>query len=367
MESKSSDMFDRALRQAKVWLLPVSETERARIYQVIEASQTVDYGSYLNPFISRIRPYAKQLVGEHCHSEELLSSGLFCFYGGILFVLAQSSESGVGTGGPFHLIHDLFQFTLLYLFVDHYLDDQKVNGAEKAKTFSLMKQLLEDPRSLIDTAGSESTTGTHSSLTTMVELFISLVEKHPRALPWLKTVFYVEAQGMIIQQNGSLSRDVYLTTAEAKGGATTQAMQSLLFHAVQSNAAQEAKDLDLAHQLGACIQLVDDMLDVKEDQVSNIHTIATHDLKVNGNMDQLLCYTIDKICNMDKRWTVFKPIFMLILTYLISKGGFSPELQGLFLPISCFDHKHLNGLTVLNSWLGRLLHDEPITAAQPVN
>ena len=73
---------------------------------------------------------------------------------------------------------------------------------------------------------------------------------------------------------------------------------------------------------------MDDIIDIEDDIKAHIHTIATHDLKTRGNLDDLLIYTVNEIDEMSSRYNFFKPILLLglILAVHINRNKYSTEM-----------------------------------------
>lgn len=266
-------------------------------------------------------------------------------------------------------LKDIYIFTSLYMLMDYYLDDPKVPLCDK---ISLIKQLddvlnkdeldnivdcceppkggscntgaLKGPsvnteiimsntdnslRSQLHKVKGESKTQVwdlHSASTlqsTIIFRYQSLIshgtkDERRRKIEALKDIYYLEIKSSQVQKNTNLDRDLYLDICENKGGATVQAIEAILGLPVSHD----------GYQLGACIQLLDDLYDVQKDINDKIITVATHDLDKYGNLDELFCYTIIKIDNLDKRYLIFKIGLLEMLIALIAtmSENFSDQL-----------------------------------------
>ena len=281
-------------------------------------------------FIYKLLPHADAFNLSDKSSGELLSSGLICFCGALLFSMCKFTE--------IRKLDSIFDLTLLYMLVDHYLDNIQIDSQSKKATISKMLLLLENP----ELSGTED-----KFLTEIVETYNRLRENCPTSHSWLKKVFLAEVEGVKIQSNATLDRATYLKIAEKKGGLTSVAIQSLY--------SNEIADHD--YDLGACIQLIDDMLDVHVDIKNDINTIATHDLQTIGSLDELLYYTIDKVYNLPSVFNAYKPIMMGVILYLVSKNEvFSPIIVWYMQPLILADYaKGLDAMQLLNTIINHKL------------
>lgn len=251
-------------------------------------------------------------------SNELLSSGFFFFCGGILLKICEV--------GKITLIEDIFDFMILYMLVDHYLDNKDINDTLKNRNLHYMHLLIENPH-LIDSIHHQNDCAPF--IINLVKIYNNLSQKYPHSLSSLKKIFYAEVEGIKIQKNPHLPRNKYLDICEKKGGLTTQAVQSII----------GVSPDQYGYDVGACVQLVDDILDVNGDIENGIHTIATHELKTNKSLDQLIYYTVNKIYHLSNKYNILKPPMMMILIYVVRmKNNYTNTLREKFqkYPISTY-------------------------------
>jgi hypothetical protein len=145
-----------------------------------------------------------------------------------------------------------------------------------------------------------------------------MINKIPKSEYHLKKMFRVEVETMYLQNRSDLSREKYLEISEWKGGLFSNAIHSIL----QLNITSAEYDL------GSAIQLMDDILDIEDDINLGINTIATYDYKTYGNLDKLLIYVINKVDNLHKIYTLFKPVLYLGLAWAVhnNKNMYTSEM-----------------------------------------
>lgn len=229
-----------------------------------------------------------------------------------------------------------FLFTLLYLLTDTYLDDEKVSSSEKIR-------MALELNNLVDCPDCQSTDPTIMAISSALKGIYSIA---PHSRPWLKSCLRSELEGVVVQSCGHHPREKYLEIAERKGGTMTQAMRSII--------GGEITEEDYA--LGACVQLFDDMCDVASDRDAGIYTIATYDLEHEGNLDRLLFYTIHRIDELHRPYVPFKPLFMILLVYLVTRHPFfTDETTKLLTPLSIIDHREgIDLYQLAGRWIGSI-------------
>lgn len=316
-----------ARRKIQNWIPILSPKDRD---DLLVKLRQYNCDSVIDLFIIKLLPHIDAFDLSDSSSEELLSSGLICFCGAILFSMCKFNEV--------RKLDSIFDLTLLYMLVDHYLDNSKIDEQNKKSTITKMLLLLDNP----ELDGTED-----KFIIEIVRTYNRLRTNCPTSHNWLKKVFLAEVDGVKIQQNASLDRCNYLEIAEKKGGLTSVAIQSLY--------SNEITDYD--YDLGACIQLIDDMLDVYEDAKNGINTIATHDLQTTGKLDELLYYTIGKVYDLPSVFNAYKPIMMGVILYLVSKNeGFSPIVVWYMKPLMLADYgKGLDAMELLNTIINHKL------------
>ena len=259
----------------------------------------------IDMYAKMIEPHAEELgfLDNREHSEEVLTSGLFCFLGQIIFYYSQYGLDSIPGQDPvknlLYRVPTIFDFSLLYIHVDHYLDNINLDPMEKMTTLGKMFLLIHDPDCMEPP----------SRMKGLVVAYRRLLQDSPGSKDVLIKLFMTEVLCIQKQSDPNLTRKEYMHITEIKGGRTATAIQSILGDELTPE----------GYQIGACVQLLDDLMDVYADLEAGVWTLATHDLKKYGILDNYLLYTARRISSLDGRFTMFKFLMMEILTYAISQ------------------------------------------------
>jgi hypothetical protein len=201
----------------------------------------------------------------------------------------------------------IFSLTALYVLLDHYIDDETISLVKRKETIRCLAVLIENPRYL-ETHTFPVDDDTLRLLKLMASHLNNILALAPNAEAYLKKAFYSEVVAMKLQADSSFDRALYLKLCEWKGGATCEVMAAILGF--------EVTNAD--YELGVCIQLVDDLIDVYEDIEANISTACTYDLERIGNLDNFFLQTLHRIDSMDNKNTIFKPLLIWNLLHSIT-------------------------------------------------
>jgi hypothetical protein len=221
----------------------------------------------------------------------VLMGGLCCFYAGIGLYFAAGSVEPLGSR-----VDSLFALTSLYMLIDSYLDDATTPADDKRQLIQRLLQGLDDP--------SHITLGASNSLYKQIGQHITTLRSAaPAAIPALKRLVQLEVQSTVIQSQPNLDLTVYRQMAEAKGGATVQAMEALLGLPITPE----------GYELGVCFQLVDDLYDTRIDQADGIMTVSTFIYQRDGCADALLDEVIGRIHRLPGQFNLFKIGLLVML------------------------------------------------------
>lgn len=267
----------------KKWLPPLTDKNRSF------ASEFVDCIQLDGPLIEMFMTNIHKLNNETVLKEGPLTTGAGCFFGGIGFCYCQCYE--------LRNLDVLFAFTSLYMIVDHYLDDKHIDNNDKSQFMIIVQKVL----------SGEEITG-DKTLMLLIEQFNYIIDRVPSCKYYLYRAIYVEMQSVAIQKKDDLSYDEYYHIAAEKGGTTVQAIQAMY----------ELPVTQKEYNLGVCIQLVDDIMDIEDDIGNNIHTIATYIYNKNGSLDELVHTTCNMINNLSSTYNAFKTILLAVLCHSIS-------------------------------------------------
>lgn len=321
------------------WAVPLSpETNRYICEWFVGPKGLLCQEWLLRQYAEFILPHKEELgfMGDEERCDDVLAAGLFCYYGQLLLYYSQHGDWSEERRVEGRLSgHDVpkaaFDFSLLYLHLDYFLDRNK--GSLGSPILRDIRALLEDPDSDVKIEGKEG----------MVAAYRRVIALAERMRESLLNLFKVEVAGVHYQRTGVLSRQDYLSMAEKKGGLTAIAIQTMFGGEIDNG----------SYDVGACVQLIDDMMDVFEDIKDQHHTIATHDFCRYGNLDVLFCYTVARVESLRPPFTIFKFFMMEILTYVLSQPGkFSGRLTRLLkLSIHLDWREGVQMMKIINGWV----------------
>lgn len=222
-------------------------------------------------------------------TESSLTTGAACFYCGLALRLLHDHRDL--TTLPKQL-DALFSFTMLYMLADHYLDDSQVKQSSKDE---LVKQ--------IEIAMTTNESSDHP----LVVHYRKIIELIPEAKEPLQLAIRSELQSCKVQKIEGLTREQYREMAYDKGGTSVQILQAIM--GIYPD--------DAGYQLGACIQIVDDIIDVDDDAAERIHTMMTE----SEFLDEAFVETVHQIDGLPNEYNIFKPALMLMLLYGLAESS----------------------------------------------
>lgn len=265
------------------------------------------FGAIIPSYINTIAPIRDVLnengANDLINTYEMISSGAMCYFG--ILTLALSSDLN-------HLSPKVGQFISLYLLVDYVFDDPNVKLARKRNIITYLRDVLSNTIICI---------GSDDPYCHLLGFFLQPMIEDNKSRDIMLRLFNAEVDSIKIQTKGSLPRAEYLSISRKKGGLTLQAIKTIL--------GGNATDDD--YELGACIQLVDDLLDTDEDNADGIMTIATYDIKnrPDGILDSLaveLMYSINALNGVS---CIFKISLLILVVHAIGRlPHFSPAMKG---------------------------------------
>jgi len=300
-----------ALSIIRKWIPNFTLKERCTIMQCLLQFSVVKFTSTFTQYINKFnRP--------EYWDPNILMGGLCCFYAGFLILLLSHEIKDINQS-----LDSLFAFTSLYMLIDHYLDNETINHDEKKLLISIIYQIFENPDKI--NLYIQSSPNPHGIIVAILKNIQTILNGQTNSIYYLKKLFDLEVHSTYIQRNPNNSRETYLKLSEEKGGATVQAIEAILNLPVSKE----------GYELGACIQLVDDIYDTHLDLKQNITTIATYDYQKNGNLDSLLLEVIQRIDGLSGKFNLFKIGLLLMLMACVStEDSFTPETVTLFRPYS---------------------------------
>lgn len=308
---------------ARNWSPPILDDDKKLIMNVFTGTEPTIGIPLLRKYIELLKPYTKVLgigvEGVETREADCLASGIVFFYGCLIYIMHFP-----GWGDH---IQDIFLYNILYILVDHYIDDVRINPQHKKRTIAQMFILIHDPLAY------QQMNLEDDILETIALVYHKLITRCPGVKSAIVNLFRAEIEGLYIQQDSTKSRDVYYEIARQKGGYTLHVLQRI----VGNNDADAA-----AYELGEVMQLLDDCLDVMADLNNGIHTIATHDLIQKGTLDELWTDIVKKIGTIDRRFTIFIILYIAFAVYIPSRipDAYSDQLREQTKGLNLFDYDY---------------------------
>jgi hypothetical protein len=288
------------------WLPPIDEKDKEIVANCLSGTEPTLGIPLLREYLKLVRPYL-EVLGFTAHNKkpreaDCLASGAVFFYGCLMYILHFPDAKS-------H-IRDILLYNILYMLVDHYIDDVRIDSYKKEQTIKQMEQLLHDPTVSLDYVD--------PVLSTIAQVYHELITRCPRCKKSLMMLFKAEISGLSIQNSNSKNRDSYFYIALRKGGLTM-----LVLHDIVQDDNPEIRQA--TYHLGTIMQLLDDCLDMNSDRSNGIHTIATYD-KI---LDRLWIETVELISEIDGFFTLFKTAYSIFAVYLPDRQllNFSHDLQ----------------------------------------
>jgi hypothetical protein len=311
-----------ACNLAKKWLPPITEEDKITVMNALTGTETTFGMPLLRKYIELLRPYTEilGLTGKNNKPREAdcVASGIVFFYGCLFYIM---HFPGWGKH-----IEDIFLYNLLYILVDHYIDDIKVDPNMKDIAISQMFILIIDPLAYLNIPLIDPV------LKTIAMTYHRLITRCPSTKDPIIKLFKAEIEGLTIQHDSSLIREKYYDIALRKGGYTMQVLQYIVGNTDPTIA-------EASFHIGTIMQLIDDLIDSAADEANDINTIATYIFKNEQILDELWIDIMKRIDNIDSRFTIFKILYTIFAVYIPDRlsDRFSKELTLLTNPINLFD------------------------------
>ena len=293
-------------------------------------------------YAKKLLPHAEDLgyMEDKTRSPNIVGAGLFCYVGQLLLYYCQYGDwndpiKGISkdiiTGSM--VFDHVFNFVLMYLYVDYYLDDNNVDEENKKSMIKDMYKLIYDPDCI----------KCPDKMQGLLSSYKRILEVTPSCKDTMIKLFKIEVESVKIQKNHKLTRSAYMKTAFEKGGMTCVAIQSMF----------GSDDSQQCYMIGALLQLIDDMMDVYEDIEDGINTIATYDLKKYGNLDYIFLLSVNIVHSLSPVFTIFKIMLTQVLNYTVSmKNRFSRKLKRLISPFLLLKwNKGSHAMDICNKWV----------------
>jgi hypothetical protein len=290
---------------SRKWLPPITEDDKTSIWEAIHLGTPWGTG-FIRNYVEKIYPYLDS-IRDKSRLVETLVSGCAFYYASLLFIMHYPNWASYQRGA--------FLLNVLYILVDHYIDSIDITQATKQQALSQMYFILGNPAAI------DTIEVIDDSLYTITKVYVEFIQLHPSAQGALFELFNQEATGMIVQASDRCSRETYMTIAEKKGGCTLNVL-----HSIVTGSTRQSNEV---YEIGVCMQLLDDMLDVTDDIANKINTIATHDLQHDGHLDLLWTDTMRRILMLDSKFVIFIIVYTMLAMYIPGRvpSAFSENLR----------------------------------------
>ena len=306
------DKFREAYKIINNWLIPITLEERKHISECIRKE--------LKDSTDNIMIFVKKIIASGIYElldSNILLPGTGCFYGSLLMCLFQGEHINPDR------LDGIFEFTIMYMLSDYYLDDVTINSTDKKYFIDTARKVLSGKHVDIP----NNNTKTSKFLTVLNDSYQKIIKRTPDAEIYLYEAIHAEILSMIVQKKPDLSLNLYYHISEWKGGSTVCAIQSILGLPVTND----------EYELGALIQLCDDALDINDDIELNIYTAAIYEYERRSNLDEYICDVIIRIGKLEK-YNLFQPILLFsIVVAVVANDHCTPKLKELLEPYMLID------------------------------
>lgn len=299
-------MLDEALNIAARWA-PEVETRDMDFLHIANNLKFVHvpadlYLSMISRYSETIRVFSKTTS---MSTPLAVCSGMMFFYGCAVFIIHFPDWSK-------HL-EPLFLYSLLYILVDHYIDDENKSQCVKKQSVKHMKSLIEgNPLAEDDNID--------PVLFQIDNVYKKLLSLCPGVETSIRKLFYSEIRGLSVQENKNPKiKDCYNVCVE-KGGLTMSFLAILV---------GEATFYKSCYELGCVMQLIDDLIDIEDDLCKKINTVATVEKTQTGNLDAVWIDVMRRINAIDEKFVIFKPFYTFLAMHAVSRYpiNYNPEVR----------------------------------------
>lgn len=195
------------------------------------------------------------------------------------------------------------KFTVLYIYIDSYLDNKDISAREKAK---FVRWMLSPDN--CDT----------SIKANLLSIRSALELKYEGGKEWLDELTYntvdsMKIQYMSIEGDTQVVSDSLLKTCLEKGGLTLLTLYRLIYGG-------DTKEEDSVFKIGSCLQLIDDIVDCTKDIHEEINTYCTFTLQTDTNMDKCARLLLFKLQHIDRKYNLICMGIYLALKYTVLKS-----------------------------------------------
>lgn len=200
--------------------------------------------------------------------DDALASGVVFFYSCLLYVSNFERWQ--------EYIRDVASFVMLYVLVDHYLDEFVDTQDNKSSLVFQMGILVFQPELIIQNQS--------PFLREITHIYSSLIQRCPQVRSPMIDLFMIETKSWRSQRDVYSKKEDLFRLAKEKGGRTVVVLQKLMNQ-------HDDETLRSTMIVGGVCQLIDDCLDVHLDRKNKIVTVATQ----SDKLDELWIETVEML------------------------------------------------------------------------
>lgn len=229
--------------------------------------------------------------------QELITKGFIFFLGSSILSLIYYNE--------IKNIESLFSLSILYVIGDSYVDDSKDKNTKRLNILNALKNNSRTNKSR--TNKSINTDPCDNKIKIMLEIYNDIISKFD-IKEILDKLIFDEIKHSINQNKDQNFKELY-EIAVNKGHNTLELISKLLNIDIDDN----------IKNIGAVLQLIDDMIDFEEDMKNNITTQVTILISNNILLDEYVISIINIIESIDVKFNVSKIFCYQIIIYFVNK------------------------------------------------
>lgn len=192
-----------------------------------------------------------------------LISGYLCF----IFLLSFSLNKNMDRRERKSIAKRCRSYALLYVWVDGVFDSSEMSEGEKNLTKSLIIRTLREEE-------------TDADKNNVIYILYKEVVKTSSDVKSMKELYGVIIQSLAIQKDMTASTDKLREITYLKGGTSVYVALCIIYGRSSFKKSQ-------IFQIGYCIQLLDDLMDCRDDLKHDIVTLATSRVRKGKNLDGL--------------------------------------------------------------------------------
>lgn len=202
---------------------------------------------------------------------------------------------------PIYAYETVVKFTVLYIYVDSYLDSTEVSKEEKKEFLSWLK----DPTNTLS--------GKDEICSKLLRIRSELESCHKDASIWLQLLAENTVHSTSVQYSAKATKKMLKEVCIEKGACTLLTIYKLVY-------GSETKEEENIKALGGCIQMLDDIMDCNKDINCNIRTYCTYTYLKNLNLDKCYRTLMRMLNNISNKYSLIVCGIKLSLRYTVFRS-----------------------------------------------